>query len=951
MGRNMSQTMTNRTGTIEAKAKIMTFSFCESFKDRLVAYIRKEYADQGRDLSRLAIVFGGKRPALFIKRGLARSFGRSFYPPRFFTVDEFMEYTVRKQEPYTRIQDLDNCYLLYKLAKELTPHILKERPTFAKFLPWTREILKFIDNLDLEMIDDRELKNIQANAEIGYDVPKDVNTMLEGIVALRSAYHKKLQTAKAISRGLQYLKAAHLADKEAFDEFDQILFCNFFYFHRTEERLVKALHKRGKATLIFQGDQRKWPVLERISGMFDAPIVEGEKPDTPRFDLKLHAAFDVHSEVAMARAVLEKTKAKDKTVIVLPDPDHVIPLLSEASKRITDYNVSMGYPLKRSSLYTLFEFVFKAQLSKRGGQYYARDYLKAMRHPFVKNLKGAADAAATRVLAHKIEEILTGKVKAPLSGSLFIDPGDVEALNDLYSSVILTLKRMKVDATRKDLRSHLKTIHGLLFGQWEDINDFHGLAGALRSFLDEFVQKSFLKNYPINLNIATKVYAVIEEFEGAAFANEAFDKEELFRVFEEKMGHERIRFEGSPLKGLQILGLQETRSLDFDHVIVLDVNEGVLPSLRIHEPLIPREVMISLGLNRLELEEEIQRYQFMRLISSAKTVNLIYQEGKDKERSRFVEELIWEEQKRSGTLAGLAVTEPRFRVEAAQDKRVAHKTPAMIEALKRHTYSASSINMYLRDPMEFYTNYVLGLREHEDMLDEPDARHVGTFMHDLLEEAFMPYLGKEPKINRAFEDRFNRLFEHKFEETFARSMRSDAFLLRSVLNERLKRFVQNEREAGDRRVKEVLYLEERFEGVIALPAGQVKFGYVVDRVDRMKDGTVMIIDYKSGNADLMPKPYGQIAAMDLSREAVRDCVKSFQIPLYFHYLDRQFPKEQVNAALYSLKTMKLNTFCDWSKPVDRNGVNAAFLRALNFIMEEIFNPGVPFVEDPDGTFD
>jgi len=929
--------------------KIITHSFCESFKDKLVDYIQKEYIDSGKDLSRLAIVFGGRRPALFIKRDLAKCFGNAFYPPRFFAIDEFVQYTINASEPFAHTQDLDNCFLLYKLAKEAAPRILKGRETFAQFLPWIREILKFVDQLDLENIEDRALKNIQSNAEIGYDVPEDINHLLESVVALRRAYHRELMKKKTYSRGLQYLRASQLVGKHSFDEFDQILFCNFFYFHRTEETIVKDLYRRDKATLIFQGDQRKWPVLERISKMLACPLLEGDKPQTPRFSLELHSGFDIHSQAGLVREILKKAGHSENTVIVLPDAGHIIPLLSEISALIKDFNISMGYPLKRSSLYSLMEFVFKAQLSRKEERYYTKDYLKALRHPFIKNLKLSSDAAVTRVLVHKIEEILTGQEKTDISGSLFIRLEDIARLDDVYLLTSEMLKRLGINVRRKELKSILENIHDLLFARWEVIDHFQEFSSALGYFLDILVDKSFLSNYPLNLNIATKMYQIKDEFQNASFAKESFAKEEIFRIFDHKMAHEIIAFAGSPLKGLQILGLLETRSLNFDRVIVLDVNEGVLPSLRIHEPLIPREVMISLGLDRLELEEEIQRYQFMRLISSAKHVHLVYQESRDKERSRFVEELIWDKQKKSGTIAAPTVIRPSFQVGVNPKKKVVQKTPEMIAFLKNHTYSASGINMYLRNPMEFYTNYVLGLREQEDILDEPEARHVGTFIHELLEEGFRPFLRKKPVIDKAFRDHFATIFERKFEEAFARTQRSDSFLLRSVMRERLERFLDNEQSGGERQVSKVLYLENRFEDTVSLPVGDIKFRYVVDRVDELKDGTVMIVDYKTGSTDALPKAVDQIQSMSFSRQAVYNNVKSFQIPLYFHYLDKQFPDRPVNAALYNLRTLGLHKFIHSRNLPDRSKINDIFLNALNFIIAEILNPDVAFEEDKDNA--
>lgn len=929
--------------------KIITYSFCESFKDKFVEYIKEEYIRTNKDLSRLAIVFGGKRPSMFIKRDLARHFKKSFYPPRFFTIDEFIRYTIAKSEDFSQARDLEHCYLLYHLAQKVTPQILKGREAFARFLPWIREILKFIDQLDIENIGEESLRNIQSNAQIGYDVPEDINSLLQSIVALRQAYHNEIRNNKTYSRGLQYLRAAELCGGQDFDEFDQILFCNFFYFHRTEEVIVKNLYERGKATLFFQGDQRKWPVLERISKMFEFPIQEGVKPKAPEFELSFYESFDIHSQVGLVREILKETKSSDDTVIVLPDADRLIPLLSEIAPLIENYNISMGYPLKRSSLYTLFDLVFKAQLSFKDGRYYTKDYLKALRHPFIKNLKLSTDSSVTRVLVHKIEEILTGQEKTAISGSSFIDPKEILGLEDLYELTGEMLSRMDIKIKKEEMRSVLRDIHDLVFHRWEAIARFRDFANVLELFISVLIEKSFLHNYPLNLNIASEIYAIADEFRHVSFAEEHFEKEEVFRIFEQKIEHAFIKFKGSPLKGLQILGLLETRSLNFDHVIVLDVNEGTLPSLRIHEPLIPREVMISLGLDRLELEEEIQRYQFMRLISSAKHVHLLYQKSKDKERSRFIEELIWEEQKKRATVDDIAVVKPGFHVNINPEVKRVKKTPAVIEFLKQHTYSASSINAYMNNPMDFYTKYVLGLRERDDLLDEPEARHVGTFIHKLLEEAFKPYLGKAPKIDSLFANQIKALCEEHFAATFAKQMKSDSFLLKAVIDERINQFIEHERTDPARQVEKILYLEHRFKDTIALPVGDIKFLYVIDRIDQMKTGEIMIIDYKTGNADLIPKKLDQVAGMTLTRETIRELVKSFQIPLYFHYLHKQYPEDPVNAAFYNLKTMKLHKFIDAKTTFDRAGIDEIFLSALNFIMAEILDPDIDFVEDTGNT--
>jgi anion-transporting ArsA/GET3 family ATPase len=911
-----------------------------------VDYLCAEYAAKGRDLRRMAIVFGGKRPALFVKRELARRIKTAFYPPRFFTIDEFVSCILRKKENLVGTMDLDSCYLIYNLARELTPEILKGRETFAQFLPWTREVLRFIDQLDLEQVENSSLEKITANAEIGYPVPEDVNRLLKNIVVLRQAFLHRLKEAGLVSRGLQYHRAAEVVSEVSFDEFDDILFCNFFYLNKSEELIIKSLYERGPGKLIFQGDSRKWPTLAKTVKNLGVSISEGKEPELPKFNLKLYAARDGHAQVGLVREILKTIKNLNDTVIVLPNPDHIIPLLSEMTGLVQDFNISMGYSLKRSSLYSLLEFTFQAQLSTKDQRYYARDYLKAIRHPFVKNLNLTGQGAVTRILIHKIEEILTGKEMTALSGRLFFELNELENLEAVYDLSQEMLNRLEMDVSRDQMRETLGSIHEILFRGWEDANTFGRFSRVLERFLNVLIEKSFMHHYPLNMNIVDKVQVIIEELKMAAFKDEDFTREDIFKIFDSRLSREIVAFQGSPLKGLQVLGLFETRSLNFENVICLDMNEGVMPRLNMYEPLIPREVLVSLGLDRLELEEEIQRYQFLRLISSAKNVHLVYQQSKEKERSRFVEELIWDEEKKQEAVNVVPVQRAGFQVFVSSKKREVEKTPAMIEALRRHSYSASSVNTYLRNPMEFYTKYVLGLKEQDDLLDEPEARHVGTFVHELLEHSFKPFINKPPVIDNEFRSRFANEFDRRFDEVFGRTMQSDSFLLRSVLIERMNRFLDNEQFSEHRRIEKILYLENRFEDVIRLSCGDIRFACIVDRVDQLADGTVMIIDYKTGSIDQMPRAIEQIAAMNLSREAIRDQVKSFQIPLYFHYLRKEFSTQPINAALYNLRTLELKPFLDRRVTASNAQIDEVFMRALDFTMSEILDSNVPFVDDP-----
>ena len=187
-------------------SKIITVPFTEDFLPHVVDYIYRYYVEHGRDLSRLCLVFGGRRPELFIKKDLARRIGKAFLPPRFFTIDEWMAYVAFGQQVPVPGSDLDHCYTIYQLAGKLCPWVRQGRETFALFLPWAQEILHFIEQLDLEDVPSESLNHIKEHAEIGFSVPEDINKLLMHLGVLRQAYHQQLEERQLAPRGYQYFR-------------------------------------------------------------------------------------------------------------------------------------------------------------------------------------------------------------------------------------------------------------------------------------------------------------------------------------------------------------------------------------------------------------------------------------------------------------------------------------------------------------------------------------------------------------------------------------------------------------------------------------------------------------------------------------------------------------------------------------------------------------------------
>ena len=607
-------------------------------------YINDQYISKSKDLSKIAFVFGGKRPSVFLKRELARKAGKSFMSPKFFSMSEFIRNIVQQHDNISSVSNIDSSYSIYKYAKELAPDMVKDRTDFVKFLPWANEIRAFIDHLDMECVDNEKLKSVQSSASIGYDVPKEINMMLSCISDIRTKFHSELRSKKAYSEGLWYLDASKLIENTNDLGFEKIYFCNFLYLHETELRILEKLKKKGIARFFFQGDKADWPILENTAKYLSLDITTPKaKTD---YKLNLYSGFDTHSQSSIVKEIAKTIKVKDNAVLVVPDEEAIIPILAEITQEVDSYNVSLGYPLRKTPVFSLLEDILNSQNTKSQGSYYVKDYVQVLKHPFVKNVALSKGADTTRVIIHKIEEALSGSMKdSRFAGNLFVHLEDIEKDADLLTSIAETLQNMDLPSSNDEIQKIIHELHEILFTKWADIRSFGDLLSSLENIVKKIIP-GYASAYSLNVKSFEKMLTIIEDFKSTEFVAEEFSKEDILKLFKEYIMDEKITFAGSPLKGFQILGNLESRSLNFDDVIIMDMNESVMPSLRIQEPLIPRDIMLGLGLSRVEKEEEIQRYHFKRLISSAKNVHLVYSENDKNEKSRFIEELVWEKQKK-----------------------------------------------------------------------------------------------------------------------------------------------------------------------------------------------------------------------------------------------------------------------------------------------------------------
>lgn len=924
---------------------IITLDFNDNIIACLAGFLKENLLKGGNDLTSCAVVFGGKRPALFLKKELSGILKSGFFPPVSFSMDEFMEYAVNKKSRYAQASDLDTSFMIYNIAKKCVPGIISGREDFVRFMPWALEIASFIDELDLERIDDSRLFNVEDIAEIGFEIPDNINEMLKNIVTIRKEYHKELKKKNIYSRGLKYLEASKNASKTSFDEFEKVIFCNPFYLHETEAGVIKSLMESGKGVLFFQKDDSRWKAFEKTENALGIKL-DVKKGTKFSYGLNIHKGFDSHSQAALAGEILKNEKSPEKVVIVLSESGSIMPVLWEIPENIAEFNVSAGYSLKKSSLYDLVALIFKAQVTRKESEYYTGDYLKVLLHPFIKNMDMGKGAVVTRIIVHKIEEILLGIEETALAKSTFFELTRIETDEKLLNIIIEQLRHMGQKEKPGEITGVIRKLHNIAFGIWEAVDSFSGLAASMEEILSGVLNRSFKKNVPLNLKAAEKLYSISDEFKRSGFNKMIFPKEDIFKVFESRLDGAVISFAGSPLRGLQILGLFETRALNFETVIVMDANESVLPSLRLNEPLIPRQIMISLGLNRLEQEEEIQRYHFTRLISSAKNVHLIYDDSFGKERSRFIEELIWKKEKEKKKQQEFMRREARFRVDVLEKREGINKNPKVISYLKDFCFSPSSADTYVNCPLQFYYQYVLGLEEKEELCDEPQGNEIGIFIHDLLEDGYRRFVGKSMVINDSFRKSFNDLFEKRFRDRMEARMGPDAFMVKDVLKYRLERFLDNEE---GRDVREIICLEKgHFGDTISFPSGNVRFKYRIDRVDRLEDGYILVIDYKTGMMPRPPADLKKLEEMSFDRISIKDTIHSFQLPIYYSFVKSKYSDLKINAALYNIREPGKFVYFIKQKNIETADRTLEIcMKALEAIILEIRDPCRQFESDTD----
>lgn len=906
----------------------------QDFIQALADALAREAAEGS--LARTRVVFPHNRPARHLKAALAAhpAMPRPAILPRMQSQDEFVR-QLRLQlspEPLTRAGSLDRIGLLHGIVRELGLQggPLRSLDASAReFFPWGSRLAGLLDELSGQGVTAQSITNLSG------EVLPWAEALLGQLSAIDAAYRTALGARGWTTPGLDARWLAENLDavEDALAGQDLIL-AGFYALSGTESALFRRLWSRLGARVywhtdpaIAQGRAPDWAAREHASWLraWNARAMLEVEPgeSAPRQVRRLYEGFDLHSQLHALNRELEALPDTASTAIVLPDPGALVPVMHHLpdakNGQEVEVNISMGYPLARSSLAQLVECLLT--LHENGdaqGRYHWRDLVALVRQPALRMLQLGGERPLASLL-RSWERHIRG-------AGAFQSPGEWPPAYEAD----------QFQAGEADVRAQFARVLAVCFDNFRGLATLRGLGRAVAELcaLLRECGGDIWQTFLIDAECLLRLWqSVVPELTGSILADEEYDQGLLFLILRHLLDAERVSFEPEPLAGMQVLGMLETRLLRFDRLFVIDATEDKLPGTGAPDPLLPDPLRRALGLPGARERDNVAAHNFFRLLHGAREVCVLYQagtrpgalEGKSV-RSRYVEQLLWDEERRLGRLieaqplaeADAPLRAVTFPVSAILPRRRALPVTDAVRArlfshLESRGLTPSSVEDYLSCPKLFYFRRVLGLRPVEEVAEDGDRARFGEIIHATLRR-FLEPLVDSPLLPGQLDNEAERLRLHALLGgeldacAFSLQLPYDArTALAAAARERLTRFL------ASFPATTVVALERKAEASIALPGLEIRLSGQFDRVD-LREGGHAVLDYKTGKVpDRGGEPWLDeelFARLEACRPGepeaeallagLDDLGLDVQLPLYLHLLDAQPGFAPRNAAWVEL---------------------------------------------------
>ncbi len=614
----------------------------------------------------------------------------------------------------------------------------------------------------------------------------------------------------------------------------------------------------------------------------------------------------------------------NSTALVLGDESLLLPMLNAMPNNIDALNITMGYPLKYSPFSALFEKLFEI-LKSENENYYYKDVISVLSNSIIQKVtKHEADAAIVNIKANNL---------------LYLSKAQI--LNFFEERLAVNMSYC-FPANKNSAKEILEDFSSLI--QWfkEEIkND------------EDKINLEFLYHYHLVIDQLLDLVIKYPHIKSVT---------SLHHFFKELSSAQTLDFQGKPFQGLQLMGMLESRVLDFETVILTSVDEGTLPAGKSNNSFIPFELKKTYNLPTYKEKDAVYTYHFYHLLQRAKKVYLLHNTDTDSnmggEKSRFLIQLEIENEPLHNIKHSVVIPEVPAVVN---ELKVIHKTPEILEKIEQlalRGFSPSALTTYIRNPLDFYRQYVLGIRDKEEVEETVAYNTLGTVVHDTLEEFYKEIIGVE--INKehleAFIKRTPEEVTKQFHKTYSKVPLSKGKNL--LILEVVKRYVTNflkmemkEIASGNSTI--IKEIETKLTSKLDIPELNfpVNIGGKVDRVD-LSNGILRIIDYKTGK---VLRNQLEIANWEDITTDYDKYAKPFQVLMYALILLENQPQAiDAEAGVISFKNLKEGFLkfgikeSNGRKAIKNNTINAetlvSFKAQLKKLILEICDPETAFYE-------
>lgn len=923
------------------------------------------------NLAHTAVVFPNKRAGLFFNEYLAQESDSPIWSPAYVSISELF----RSLSPWEVGDPVKLVCELYKIFRRET----QSTETLDDFYFWGEMLISDFDDADKNKVDTdklfsnlQDLRNIMDDYTFIDDEQEEAirqffqNFSIERRTALKErfislwdvlgniykGFHESLASQNIAYEGMMYRHVIEHLDVDKLP-YEKYVFVGFNVLNKVEHTLFTQLKDAGKAVFYWDYDEfymkeNRQAVTHEAGEFIRRNLRDFPSPLSGELFKNLSKPKEVHyiassTENAQARYLPQwirnnLTTPEKETAVVLCNEALLQPVLHSLPAEVKHVNITMGFPLSQTPVYSFLIALLELHthgFNFKSGRYTFQSVVTLLKHPYTRQLTGQAEL---------LEKELTRNNRFyPLPGELGKDEFLTRLFTPLSGNLNLCIR----------LSETLQQVAGIYQANTSGTEDTDAFNQLYRESL-------------------FKAYTTINRFRTLIEEDELTVQSETFRrLLVKVLSATNIPFHGEPAIGMQVMGVLETRNLDFRHLVLLSVNEGQLPQSGGDSSFIPYNLRKAFGMTTIEHKIAVYAYYFYRLLQRAERITLMYNTSSDGlnrgEWSRFMLQFLIEWPHpitRQFLEAGQSPqgTSP-ITVEKTPDVMRRMQSLFDVRANPKAKFSPSALNYYLDCPLKFYYRYVAGLSAPDEVSAEIDSATFGSIFHYAAEhiykdltthgkvinkEALETLLRNEVKLQDYVDTAFKKLF-FNVPQNEKPEYNGVQLINSAVIARYLKQLLQNDlRYAPFTFIASEMEVDEPID--IQTPKGVIKsrIGGIIDRMDS-KDGTLRIVDYKTGGDADTPPHVESLFIPDKKRSNY-----VFQTFLYAAIMCRKQPTMKIAPALLYIHRAATETYSpviqmgEPRKPKeaveDFSKYEKEYRERLQGLLEEIFNPEKSFTQ-------